>query len=389
MPTTPTDPGVTTTETGSEGETAMHRISRWARSAALSLIVAVVPVAAAQPAAADEPVGHVYVQTNAAAGNAVIAFDRNADGTLALEGTVASGGLGTGAGLGNQGALAITSDGDHLLAVNAGSDDVSLFDVTDEGLELDDVQAVGDHPVSVTVSGNLVYVLNQSADTIQGLRISDEDTLVDIPRSTRPLSGTNTNAAQVAFSPDGGLLAVTEKATQTIDTFVVRPNGRAIGANVQHSSGATPFGFQFGPDGRLYVSEAPGSAASSYDVDDAGTLGVISASVPNHQAAACWLVVTSDGRFAYTANAGSSNVSLYTIAGNGALSLVGDGDNGRTASGPIDLDVTDGDGFLYVLTRPAGASAISAFSVDQSDGSLTPITGVSGLAPGLNGIVAV
>jgi hypothetical protein len=33
-------------------------------------------------------------------------------------------------------------------------------------------------------------------------------------------------AAQVAFSPNGRALAVTEKATETIDTFVLRPNGR-------------------------------------------------------------------------------------------------------------------------------------------------------------------
>jgi 6-phosphogluconolactonase (cycloisomerase 2 family) len=143
--------------------------------------------------------------------------------------------------------------------------DVSLFDVTDDGLEVADVQAAGDRPVSVAVHGNLVYVLNQGADAIQALRITDEDTLVNIPRSTRPLSGTGVDAAQVAFSPDGGLLAVTEKATQTIDIYVVRPNGRAVGPNVQDSSGATPFGFQFSPDGRLYVSEAPASAVSSYD----------------------------------------------------------------------------------------------------------------------------
>ena len=78
----------------------MHRLIRWARSAALGLIVAAVPVATAQPAMADEPAGHVYTQTNAAAGNAVVAFDRDADGDLTLAETVAIGGLGTSAGLG-------------------------------------------------------------------------------------------------------------------------------------------------------------------------------------------------------------------------------------------------------------------------------------------------
>lgn len=365
----------------------MPRITRWARSAALSLIVAIVPISAAQPASASEPAGHVYVQTNASAGNAVVSFDRDADGSLTHDETVATGGLGTSASLGDQGSLAITQDEDHLLVVNAGSDDVSLFEVTGDGLELADVQAVGDRPVSVAVSGHIVYVLNQGADSIQALRISDEDTLVDIPRSTRPLSGTNVGAAQIAFSPDGGLLAVTEKATQKIDTYVVRPNGRAVGPNVQASFGATPFGFQFGPDGRLYVSEAPTSSVSSYGVDAAGTLGVISGSVTNNQIAACWLVVTSDGRFAYTANAGSGTVSQYTIASNGAVSLVGTGANGATAAGPVDLDVSDGDGFLYVLS--SGAGAISAFSVDAGDGSLTSIAGVSGLAAGYAGMVAV
>ncbi len=365
----------------------MPRITRWARSAALSLIVAIVPIAAAQPASASESAGHVYVQTNAAAGNAVVSFDRAASGILTHDETVATGGLGTSASLGDQGSLAITQDEDHLLAVNAGSDDVSLFVVTEDGLELADVQAVGDRPVSVAVSGNLVYVLNQGADTIQGLRITAADTLVAIPNSTRPLSGTNVGAAQIAFSPDGGLLAVTEKATQKIDTYVVRPNGRAAGPNVQASFGATPFGFQFGPDGRLYVSEAPTSSVSSYGVNAVGTLSVISGSVTNHQAAACWLVVTSDGRFAYTANAGSANVSQYTIASNGAVSLVGSGANGATAAGPVDLDVSDGDDFLYVLS--SGAGAISAFSVDPSDGSLTSIAGVSGLASGYAGLVAV
>jgi 6-phosphogluconolactonase (cycloisomerase 2 family) len=320
-------------------------------------------------------------------GNAVVAFERHADGRLTPDETAAAGGIATSAGLGDQAAIAITGDERHLLAVNAGSDDVALFEIDDDGLGLADVQPVGDRPVSVAVHGSLVYVLNQGADTIQALRITDEGTLANVPDSTHPLSTRNANAAQVAFSPDGRLLAVTEKGTQTIDTYVVRPDGRADGPNAQPSSEATPFGFQFGPDGRLYVSEAPGSAASSYDVDDTGNISPISASIPNNQAAACWLVVTSDGRFAYTANAGSANVSRYAIDADGVLSLVGDGANGVTDPGPVDLDVSDGDGFLYVLN--SGSGSISAFSIDTVDGSLTAIAGVSCLGSGWAGLVAV
>jgi 6-phosphogluconolactonase len=365
----------------------MERISRIARLGGLAvLFVLTTLVAGIAPASASTtPAGHVYVQTNATAGNEVVSFARDADGSLTLAQTVATGGLGLGAGLGSQASIAITADGGHLLAVNAGSDDVSLFDVDADGLHLADVERVGDRPVSVAVSGNLVYVLNQGADTIQGLRITAAGALARISFSTRPLSGSGVAAAQVAFGPNGRTLAVTEKATQTIDTYVVR-SGHAIGPKVQASNGATPFGFQFGPDGRLYVSEAPASAASSYGVSAGGILKVITPSLSNGQGAACWLVVTSDGRFAYTANATTANVSQYAIGSTGALSLVG-GNAGSTPPGPVDLDLTDGDGFLYALS--SGSGAITGFSVNAATGALSTIGGPTGLAAGWAGLVAV
>jgi 6-phosphogluconolactonase len=384
--TAPKDPGAI--QTNWEGRTAMFRSTHLVRRAAAVAALVLVPFAGAiQPAAAEGPAGRVYIQTNDPAGNELIAFARAANGALTREQTLETGGLGNApTGLGSQGSIAITDDGSGLLVVNAGSDDVSLFDIGSDGLHLADVTSVGDLPVSVTVHGSIAYVLNQGADTIQGLRIVGDD-LVGIPHSTANLSGRAVGGAQVAFSPNGRLLAVTEKATQTIDTYAVRPNARAVGPKVQHSSGATPFGFQFGPDGRLYVSEAPASAASSYDVATDGTLGVISASVPNNQLAACWLIVTSDGRFAYRANAGSANVSEYTIASNGALALVGTGAAGATDPGPVDLDVTNGDGFLFVLNSKTGS--ISGFSVNATDGWLTAVGGASGFAAGGAGLIAV
>jgi 6-phosphogluconolactonase (cycloisomerase 2 family) len=359
--------------------------TRLARGIVAGVVFALASIVAGPVAGAAEPaVGHVYVQTNDPSGNAVVAFDRAADGTLTYAETVSTGGLGLGASLGSQGALTITDDERFLLVVNGGSDDVSLFEITDDGLALADVEPVGDLPVSVDASGSLAYVLNQGSSTIQAIRIA-KGNLVAIPKSTRPLSGPSVNAAQVAFGPDGRILAVTEKGTATIDTFVVRRDGRATGPNVQASNGLTPFGFGFGPDERLYVSEAPTSSASSYDVASDGTLGLISGSVPNGQGAACWLVVTGDGRFAYTANAATDNVSSYSIGADGSLTLA-DGVAGTTGDGPVDMDLSDGDGFLYVFDRAGGS--ISAFAVN-ADGSLTALAGADGLATTGNGIAAI
>ena len=115
----------------------------------------------------------VYVQTNDAGRNEVLAFGRAADGTLAPQGAVATGGLGTGKPhLASQSSVALSDDGCHLLVVNAGSDDVSLLAVERGGVRLSDrVASGGTAPTSVAVSGPLVYVLNNGNASIAGFRI--------------------------------------------------------------------------------------------------------------------------------------------------------------------------------------------------------------------------
>src|SRR5438046_6156120 len=95
--------------------------------------------------------GAVYTLTNSPFGNAVAAFDRAADGTLTPAGTYATGGAGTGAGLGSQGAVVPSNDGRQLFAVNAASNSISLFAVGPNGLSLQDVAASGgSRPISIT-----------------------------------------------------------------------------------------------------------------------------------------------------------------------------------------------------------------------------------------------
>jgi 6-phosphogluconolactonase (cycloisomerase 2 family) len=339
----------------------------------------------------------VYTMDNSSDGNHILAFDRAADGTLTPTGAFATGGLGTGGGLGNQGAVILSRNGRWLLACNAGSDDVSLFRVTPRGLHLaDKVSSGGRRPISLALHGNLLYVLNAggqagAADNVTGFLFT-HGRLWHYPGSTRPLSAPNTGPAQISFSPDGRVLVVTEKATSVIDTFTLDGDGLIDEHKQFASRGETPFGFAFRGQ-ELLISEAFGGAAgasavSSYTLDDDGELEVISPSVPTTETAACWVVVTRNGRFAYASNTGSGSISGYRVTRSGELILLdADGVTGTTGagSGPIDMALSEDSRFLYVLN--GGSNSISALAV-APDGGLSPLRGVSGLPAGANGLAA-
>src|SRR5439155_15675896 len=177
----------------------------------------------------------------------------------------------------------------------------------------------------------------------------------------RPLPGAGTGPAEVAFTPDGRTLVVTEKTANMIATYAVGRDGRASGPTAYPSSGAVPFGFDFGQRGTLVVSEASGGV-SSYSVAH-GDFEALTASAPTHQVAACWLVVTGNGRYAYTANAGSGSISGFRISASGELTgLDASGVTGATGAGshPIDLAVSRDSRFLYsVLTGTGGLAAFA------------------------------
>lgn len=333
----------------------------------------------------DRVVGHVYEATNDSAGNAVQVFDRTADGRLTAAETVPTGGLGHGTSLASQ--YAMVREGNLLFVVNGGDNTLSTLAITRKGLVARDVAPTGGQlPVSVTVRGGLVYVLNQGSETISGLRVSPSGDLVNLPGSTRALSKNSsaaaTAAAEVAFTPDGRSLVVTHKGDQAIDTFAV--HGAYAGAAVRSdSSGVTPYGFDFDRRGDAIVSEAGSGAVSSYRVKRDG-LEVISASVPDTQNAACWLVVTRDGRFAYAVNAASASISSYRIGRDGELTLLS-AVAATTTAGGTDAALTPDDSSLHVRL---GNGSVASYAVSR-DGSLTFLNDAAGAAhSGVAGITA-
>jgi 6-phosphogluconolactonase len=341
-------------------------------------------------AARNQP-GAVFTLSNAASGNSVLVYNRSASGALSFRRAYPTGGLGSGSGLGSQGAVVLSANNQWLFAVNAGSNDISVFQVLQKGLLLVDRESSGGVlPVSLTTDGNYLYVLNAGgAGNIAGFWIGNGGDISPLAGSVQPLSNGGVGAApgvgEIAFSPDGSTLVVTEKSTNLIDTYGV-VDGIASGPVTNPSSGLTPFGFAFNIHGYAIVSEAFGgqaglSALSSYYVA-ADTFELVSPSVGTTQTAACWVVISKNGAFAYTTNAGSASISSYEIGEDGSLTLLNP-TAGATGGSPIDMAITNSGTFLYALA--GGGHTLSAFAV-QSDGSLVAVgafsvpAGVAGLA---------
>jgi 6-phosphogluconolactonase len=252
----------------------------------------------------------------------------------------------------------------------------------------------GVRPISVTVSRHLVYVLNngdaQTPSNISGFWLW-HGSLFPLPGSSRPLSTASPGPAQIEFSPNGRQLVVTEKATNRIVTYAVGPFGYASGPRVQPSAGQTPFGFGFDNRDHLIVSEAFGGAPdasvlSSYGLASDGTVSPIDPNVATTETAACWVVVTDNGRYAYATNTGSASVSGYAIGADGSLSLLNtDGKTATTGATPIDAALTKGSRILYVLA--SGAHEIDGYRVNH-DGSLTGLGAVGGLPATSVGLAA-
>ena len=340
--------------------------------------------------------GAVFTETNAAAGNAVVAFSRAGDGSLTYAGSFGTGGNGIGGTtdpLASQYSLILDGEDAKLLfVVNAGSNSVSTFRVDGANLALVGTTASrGTLPVSLAVTRHTLYVLNAGSNNVAGFDIDEDGTLTPNAGASAPLGAGAVGGAAVRASRDGQFLVVTEKGSRTIDVYQIGAHG-ALGQPVRSaSSGISPFGFDFVNGDQIAVSEAGSAAASLYDVTSSGALSVESASVStNGQAAPCWLIATTNGRFAFTANAGSGTISGYGIGAGGTFELlVPSGVSGSTGAGstPLDLDLSRGDHFLYVLE--SGAGRIGAFAVSGS-GTLTALAGIGGLAAqhGYQGLAA-
>jgi 6-phosphogluconolactonase len=345
--------------------------------------------------------GAVFVMTNAADKNQVLAFERAANGTLTYSQTVDTEGRGSGGvndPLESQGSLTLSQDHSLLFAVNAGSGTVSVFRVHGSDLDLSGkIDSGGSQPVAVAEHGNLVYVLNSGgAGSVVGFQLNNAGQLSQVANSTAFLSANATGGASIALSPDGQFLLVTERLANNIDVFRINQDGTLGPIAVNPSPGPGAFSVSFAPDGKAIVSETgpadvtDGSAVSSYSILANGALAAVSQSVPTFGAANCWNAVTPNGKFVYVSNAGSSTISGFAISPSGALTPIGSTVVGSNPAGSTNLDIAVSADGLNLYTFNSGSGNIRVFAI-HPDGTLTNLgeDGAFAKFAGFNGIAAL
>ena len=343
--------------------------------------------------------GYVYLDNNTAGANTISGFSRKADGALtALPGSpFTAGGVGEGAGLASQGAIRTTDEGQYLLAADAGSNQISVLRIGADGsltpVPGSPFSSGGVEPDSIAVNHGLVYVSNTGAGgtNYTGFTLSQDGQLHPIRGSTVTLPD-GSGPGDIVLNGDNTKLVGTRVNTSLIDSFTVDSSGRphAAPGSPYAAQGVGPFAGQFRPTNpdQLFVTNAHNGdglgTVSAYDDRPNGTLSPIGDSpFADFRTAPCWLVISPDSQYLYALDTGSADISSYSIARDGTLTLLS---NTPVSSTPgvtgtdIALSADGGTLYLNMANNGVGEFAVHGGTVRQLPGSPVPASGSASTA---------
>ncbi len=291
----------------------------------------------------------LYVESNILepGKNSILAYTRAADGTLTpLPGSpFLTGGKGlnnpTAAKLGPNDIdypLLASRDKKRLYAVNSGSNTIAVFDIADNGrlrqVPGSPFPSGGRSPVSLTIAGNRLYVVNNNNDADQlpnsdtpnytGFTIGADGKLTPIPNSTVPVVAGG-SPSQVLASNDGTLLfgadflaPFVQPGIGSLRSFKINADGtltQPASSPMALPPGAMPplpLGLNQHPSRNiLYVGFVTRKQMGVYTFDgQTGALSFVRA-VPNSGVEICWIRPTANGSRIYTVNNIDNSVSFY------------------------------------------------------------------------------
>ncbi len=375
---------------------SISKLAAVTMAAAAAAALSALPASAAAADAWPGQVHAVFVQTDNAAGNTIVAYTRTAAGGLQQVGSYPTGGDGGATmssvvdHLSSEGSLAYDRQAGLLYAVNAGSNTITVFRVRGDGLIRSQViSSGGQFPVSIAVYGDQVFVLNAwGGGSVAGF-LQAGGYLIPMPSWTRDLGlGTSSSTVftgtpgQIGFTPGGSQLVVTTKnATNSVDVFRDGLFGPSAEPTVTSLPGTIPFGFTFDQYGHLALAETGAGAIVTFAIASDGALTQLG-SAATGQAATCWITAAPEGTL-YASNAGSATESILSTEPDGAITQLG---TATTDAGTTDAAVSSDGQYLYV--QAGGPGDVDAFRIGPG-GSLTQTGSVT--VPGAvggEGIVA-
>lgn len=394
--------------------------------------------------------GGVFAMSNNFAGNSVLSYGRQADGRLSLVGEFSTGGIGA-AFDGGEGldplisaySLLLTDNRRFLLAVNAGSNSISVMRINDDfSLSVTDTRQVfGIGPNSIAYHDGVVYVSTIDADNdftgepdqegaLTGFTLNPRGKLRPLKNSIRQL-GNRPSALQ--FSPNGRFLVVSSinagsvsLASGSQDEIVVYAVGRdgrlsyepvsasssTLRDNAENRNLPSAIGFEIVEDlGENYVvvSEArefqsdgtppefpalQTGSVSTWHLSFEGELTPINLDVlagndfQDGERTACWIEFSKDGNSFWVSNALESSLSEFTFS-QGNITLVeqvaaegnrpSDNDPFGTSDGWIDLWLSDDGEYLYQLFGLSGTIGVFQVGSENDSEQLSLIQEVSDL----------
>jgi 6-phosphogluconolactonase len=344
--------------------------------------------------------GTVFVMTNDAVKNEVLAYQRIFDGRLTLKERFVTGGRGSGGTtdpLQSQGSLTLSHDHNLLFAINSGSGTVSSFQLFG-GLPVlvDQEPTGGSEPVAVAEHNGIIYVLNAGGNgAVVAFRTDNLGHLHEISNSLVHLTATHSGGSSISVSPDGTTLAVIEKVPNNIDTFPIHPDGTLGSVVINHSVTPGVFAAVFTPNGKLIVSEnqpngTDVSSISSYTINADGTITAITQSLQTFGDGNCWNAITPNGKYVYADNSATATVAGFSIGSNGTLTPIAGTILSSNPAGITNLDIAVSSDGKFVYTINSGTGSVSIYSIN-GDGTLNSLGDIDGLPKtvGFNGIAAL
>jgi YVTN family beta-propeller protein len=165
------------------------------------------------------------------------------------------------------------------------------------------------HTKARLASGGLLVIANQKEHTVL---VVDPDERKELAKVVVGVNGHEVMVSKdgkFAYVPIYGNSGVGRPGTDGSTIDVVDLQGRKLAATIDLGKPLRPHRAEWGPDGMLYVTA---ELANAVDVLDPSTRKIV-AEIPTGQKESHMLVISPDGRRAYTANVGAGSVSVLDV----------------------------------------------------------------------------